>query len=115
MEMNDEAPPPGTIPEPWQEPVNATTQSNPVLQNEEETIQPTPPINPNTERRNNALAILRLLCESNVFSPHLLDLLTAKYVNVTSLRNLKLILLFFIFNTIYRISILCNLKFFFNQ
>ncbi|XP_001947833.2 E3 ubiquitin-protein ligase UBR5 isoform X3 [Acyrthosiphon pisum] len=79
MEMNDEAPPPGTIPEPWHEPVNATTQSNnPVLPNEEETIQPTPPINPNTERRNNALAILRLLCESNVFSPHLLDLLTAK-------------------------------------
>lgn len=80
MEMNDEAPPPGTVPEPssWHEPVNATTQSNPVLPNEEETIQPTPPINPNTERRNNALAILRLLCESSVFSPHLLDLLTAK-------------------------------------
>ncbi|XP_022162662.1 E3 ubiquitin-protein ligase UBR5 isoform X4 [Myzus persicae] len=78
MEINDEAPPPGTVSESWHEPVNATTQSNPVLQNEEETIQPTPPINPNTERRNNALAILRLLCESHVFSPHLQDLLTAK-------------------------------------
>lgn len=78
MEINDEAPPPGNIPDGWQEPVNATTQSTTVLQNEEETIQPTPAINPNTERRNNALGILRLLCESNVFSPHLLDLLTAK-------------------------------------
>lgn len=95
MEMNDEAPPPGTVPEAWHEPVNATTQSNPVLPNEEETIQPTPPINPNTERRNNALAILRLLCESNVFSPHLLDLLTAKYVDIASLQNLILILFFF--------------------
>lgn len=81
MEITDEAPPPGTVPEPWQEPVNATTQqSTTVLQNEEETIQSTPTINPTTERRNNALAILRLLCESNVFSPYLLDLLTAKYV-----------------------------------
>jgi len=97
MEMNDEAPPPGTVPEPWQEPVNATTQSNPVLQNEEETIQPTPPINPNTERRNNALAILRLLCESSVFSPHLLDLLTAKYVNISFLQNLVQIIFFFIY------------------
>lgn len=80
MEITDDAPPPGTVPEPWQEPVNATTQqSTTVLQNEEETIQSTPTINPTTERRNNALAILRLLCESNVFSPYLLDLLTAKY------------------------------------
>lgn len=80
MEMSDDAPAPGTVPEPWQEPVNATTQSTAVLQNEEETVQSTPAINPTTERRNNALAILRLLCESNVFSPYLLDLLTAKYV-----------------------------------
>lgn len=81
MEITDDAPPPGTVPEPWQEPVNATTQQpTTVLQNEEETIQSTPTINPTTERRNNALAILRLLCESNVFSPYLLDLLTAKYV-----------------------------------
>lgn len=82
MEITDDAPPPGTVPEPWQpEPVNATTQqSTTVLQNEEETIQSTPTINPTTERRNNALAILRLLCESNVFSPYLLDLLTAKYI-----------------------------------
>lgn len=93
MEINDEAPPPGTVSESWHEPVNATTQSNPVLQNEEETIQPTPPINPNTERRNNALAILRLLCESHVFSPHLQDLLTAKYVKIASLQNLILIFL----------------------
>lgn len=78
MEMSEDAPPPGTVPEPWHEPVNATTQSTAVLQNEEETIQSTPVINPTTERRNNALAILRLLCESNVFSPYLLDLLTAK-------------------------------------
>jgi len=79
MEMSEDAPPPGTVPEPWNEPVNATTQSTTtVLQNEEETIQSTPVINPTTERRNNALAILRLLCESNVFSPYLLDLLTAK-------------------------------------
>lgn len=88
MEMNDEAPPPGTVPEPWHEPVNATTQSNPVLQNEEEIIQGTPPINPNTERRNNATAILKLLCEACVFSPHLHDLLTAKYVNIASFQNL---------------------------
>lgn len=80
MEMSEDAPPPGTIPEPWQEPVNVTTQSTPVLQNEEETIQSTPTINVTNERRNNALAILRLLCESNVFAPYLLDLLTAKYV-----------------------------------
>lgn len=81
MEMSEDAPPPGTIPEPWHEPVNATTQQSTAnLQNEEETIQSTPVINPTNERRNNALAILRLLCESNVFSPYLLDLLTAKYV-----------------------------------
>lgn len=79
MEMSEEAPPPG-VSEPWHEPVNATTQSAPVLPNEEESIQSTPAVNPATERRNNALAILRLLCESNVFSPFLLDLLTAKYV-----------------------------------
>lgn len=81
MEMSDDivVPPPGTIPEPWQEPVNATTQSTAVAgQSEEETIQSTPAINPLAERRNNALAILRLLCESNVFTPYLLDLLTAK-------------------------------------
>lgn len=82
MEISEDAPPPGTVPgaEPWHEPVNATTQSTAVLQNEEETIQSTPSINPTIERRNNALAILRLLCESTVFSPYLLDLLTAKYV-----------------------------------
>lgn len=79
MEMGEDAPPPGTVPEPWQEPVNATTQPAAVLQNEEETIQSTPAINPTTERRNNALSILRLLCESAVFSPYLQDLLTAKY------------------------------------
>jgi len=78
MEISEDAPPPGTVPEPWNEPVNATTQSTTVLQNEEETIQSIPVINPTTERRNNALAILRLLCESNVFAPYLLDLLTAK-------------------------------------
>jgi len=78
MELSDDVPPPGTVPEPWQEPVNATTQSTAVLQNEEETIQSTPVINPTTERRNNALAILRLLCESRVFAPYLLGLLTAK-------------------------------------
>lgn len=78
MEIIEDAPPPGTVPEPWQEPVNATTQPTAVLQNEEETILSTPTVNPTTERRNNALAILRLLCESNVFSPYLLDLLTAK-------------------------------------
>lgn len=81
MEMSEDAPPPGTVPEQhWHEPVNATTQPTAVLQNEEETIQTTPAINPSTERRNNALAILRLLCESNIFSPYLLGLLTAKYV-----------------------------------
>lgn len=78
MEMSEEAPPPGTVPDPWHEPVNATTQPTVVLQNEEETIQSTPTVNPAVERRNNALAILRLLCESNIFSPYLLDLLTAK-------------------------------------
>lgn len=93
MEMSDEAPPPGTIPEAWQEPVNATTQSTAVLQNEEETIQSTPAINPTTERRNNALAILRLLCESNVFSPYLLDLLTAKYVTIELNLNMLLLII----------------------
>ncbi|VVC25628.1 Hypothetical protein CINCED_3A013222 [Cinara cedri] len=80
MEISEDAPPPGTVPgtEPWHEPVNATTQSSATLQNEEETIQSIPIINPTIERRNNALAILRLLCESTVFSAHLLDLLTAK-------------------------------------
>lgn len=93
MELSDDVPAPAPISEPWNEPVNATTQSTAVLQNEEEIIQPTPAINPTTERRNNALAILRLLCESNVFSPFLLDLLTAKYVtfylnlNVVVFRN----------------------------
>lgn len=78
MEINDDAPPQGSVSEPWHEPVNATTQPAAVLQNEEETIQSTPAINLTTERRNNALSILRLLCESNVFSPYLQDLLTAK-------------------------------------
>lgn len=84
MEISEDAPPPGTAPatEPWQEPVNATTQSTTVIQSEEETIQSTPVVNPTTERRNNALSILRLLCESPVFSPYLLDLLTAKYVKI---------------------------------
>ncbi|XP_025408185.1 E3 ubiquitin-protein ligase UBR5 isoform X3 [Sipha flava] len=78
MEMNEDAPPPGTVPEPWHEPVNATTQPTTVLQNDEESIQSALTVNPTAERRNNALAILRLLCESNIFSPYLLDLLTAK-------------------------------------
>lgn len=82
MEIPEDAQiPPGSVPEPWQEPVNATTQPPTVLPNEEESVQSTPTINPTIERRNNALSILRLLCESNVFSPYLLDLLTAKLVS----------------------------------
>ncbi|XP_050538326.1 E3 ubiquitin-protein ligase UBR5 isoform X3 [Daktulosphaira vitifoliae] len=79
MEMAEDAQiPPVNVPEPWQEPVNATIQPPSVLPNEDEAVQSAPAINPTTERRNNALSILRLLCESNVFSPYLLDLLTAK-------------------------------------
>lgn len=79
MEIIDDTLHSSDPPEPiWIEPVNATTQPTAVLPNEEEPNQSTPTVNPTTERRNNALAILRLLCESNVFSPYLMDLLTAK-------------------------------------
>ncbi|XP_050433400.1 E3 ubiquitin-protein ligase UBR5 isoform X2 [Adelges cooleyi] len=79
MEMAEDAQLPlREAPEPWQEPVNATTQPPTTLPIEDDAIPSTPAVNPTTERRNNALAILRLLCESNVLSPYLLDLLTAK-------------------------------------
>jgi len=35
------------------------------------------------ERRHNALLILKYMCENNILTPHLRELLTAKYVKIS--------------------------------